>query len=131
MNEYAQRITVICPDSMRQQGNHLAAAIGESVEDLATFDIAPEFELDGIGYTAITTIVSPVALVKAGNPLVRPYFDEQDSIDMVLAEQGREAVRFFGHDAVDFAGQIVVFLDKGLEVMQEHGFTLKQPDIEI
>jgi len=97
-SEYTSDLLVICPESKSDIANHLAAAIGESSEDLTTFDNTA-FK-DGLGnkYHIVIARVKPVALDKAGNVLVRPSWDADSDIDLVKAGEAQALIQWDFND---------------------------------
>lgn len=58
--EYTRTITIACPESLFTEANHLACLMGESANDINTFNNAHWQDASGNKYGVIHTVVKPI-----------------------------------------------------------------------
>lgn len=86
MTNFVYRLSVATPLSLIPQANQLAAYLGGSEADLATFTNA-RFERDGVDYCFIATVVTATALARVAAPQALPDF-----VDAQLLYQALQAL---------------------------------------
>lgn len=77
---------VVCPDSVKSDGNHLACAVGKSMDDLLTFDKAPRATKGAGQYRWCNAQVSETFFDKLTQPVTRPAYDTESQIDLQAAQ---------------------------------------------
>ena len=89
------RYTVAVPEQHLAKANELAMVFGLSLHDKNTYTKLKYADADGNLY-AVASFLAPDTMVsRVETDLVRPMWDEENQdIDMALAEQGRAVVAF-------------------------------------
>lgn len=90
---WVRNLSVVCPESLVEDANHLAGAIGMSLEDSKTFK-ALDWEKDGVKYSAIQTLLKPAGVDALGSEVVRPDYDTDSVIDLVKAANAQGLITF-------------------------------------
>ena len=67
MTEYIYQLSVSVPESLTECANHLAAYLGGSEADLQTYTNA-RYELDGVDYHFLATVITAGALQRVAAP---------------------------------------------------------------
>ena len=87
------RYTVAVPEQHLEKANHLAMALGLSINDKNTYTNLKYTDVDGNLYAVASFIASSATASKADAPLERPEWDvENEDIDMELAEHAKTLV---------------------------------------
>lgn len=82
-------LAVICPVSIKNDANQLAATLGLSMSELETFT-APTYEdADGDAYCISFGGVSSTFKLAVQQPLVRPEYDTEEVIDLAAASNAQ------------------------------------------
>ena len=92
------RITAAASATIIDAANQYAMCIGQSAAEIDTYQGLNWQDAEGNLYAATSFMVRPEWLVAAQEPLVRPAWDTTGIVDMVLAEQGQAALRFWSPD---------------------------------
>ena len=85
---YINTITSACPVSMLDEGNHMAACLGESMHDLETYGRVLRQDADGNQYAVCSTVATNAILFKSAGAAVRPAYDTDNQIDLDKANAG-------------------------------------------
>ena len=67
--QYKHRVTIVVPEALITKANHLACLMGESAEDVNTFNQATWRDTSGSLYAVASTVVKPVFLESATGTL--------------------------------------------------------------
>ena len=95
------RYTVAVPEQHLSKANELAMVFGLSLHDKNTYTELKYVDADGNLYSVASFLAPDTMVERVETDLVRPMWDEENQdIDMALAEQGK-AVVAFGVASVD------------------------------
>lgn len=104
MTDFVLRVTIICPEQMRDDANNLAAVLGFSAADLNTFG-APDYQ-DAMGnlYSVASTLARATFPSNATSALVRPAWDASDeavtyAVNMAGANRAQRALVIYNPEA--------------------------------
>ena len=86
------RITIACPEELISDANQLSMVLGLTVNDVNTYGTPTHQDEDLVLYSAASFLASQVWIDKAKSPLVRPRWDEDNSIDMVAAKRAQQVL---------------------------------------
>jgi len=89
---YINQITTACPVSMLDEGNHMAACLGESIHDLNTYGRVLRQDSNGVQYAICSTSATNAILAKSAGAAVRPAYDTDNAIDLDKANAGLQAL---------------------------------------
>ena len=93
------RITVACPEALRDDANDLAMVLAFSEADANTYGALNWQDADGNLYAAASFIARPEWIMGAQSPLVRPEWDaEPYTISMAAANRAQAALVFWAGD---------------------------------
>ena len=85
---YINTITSACPVTMLDEGNAMAACLGESIHDLNTYGRVLRQDADGVQYAICSTVATNAILFKSSGAAVRPAYDTESAIDLDKANAG-------------------------------------------
>ena len=88
------RLTIACPDALRDDANNLAMALGYRPNDAGTYVGLNWQDADGNLYACASLIVSDTFVSKAQSTLSRPAWDVDNIIDMDAARRAQAALVF-------------------------------------
>ena len=88
------RLTIACPDALRDDANNLAMVLGYGPSDAETYVALNWQDADGNLYACASLIVSDTFVSKAQSTLSRPAWDVDNIIDMDAARRAQAAVVF-------------------------------------
>lgn len=95
MSEYSHTVTIVVPERLIPQSNHLACIMGESAADLKTFKVPAWQDAEGNLYAVASTVVKPVFLGAASGSL--PQSPEHAfAADRELAQQALDTLNQTG-----------------------------------
>ncbi len=128
------RLTVACPDALRDDANHLAMVLAFSAADALTYGALNWQDADGNLYAAASFVALPEWIVGATQPLQRPKWDSEEIIDMEAAGRAQVALVVWlgGEEPVPAAVPdklTVVAGDDGLAALGMMGMT-PVPDVK-
>lgn len=89
---YINTITSACPVSLIDEGNHMAACLGESIHDLQTYGRVLRQDADGNKYAICSTVATNAILFKSAGAATRPAYDTDNAIDLDKANAGLSAL---------------------------------------
>ena len=92
ITKYIHTVTAACPVSMLDEGNHMAACLGESIHDLETYGRVLRQDADGNQYAICSTVATNAILFKSAGAAARPAFDTDELIDLDKANAGLAAL---------------------------------------
>ena len=111
---YINTITTACPVTILDEGNNMAACLGESIHDLNTYGRVLRQDSDGVQYAICSTVATNAILFKSAGAAVRPAYDTDNLIDLDKANAGLQALVIYpqgeltGHALPD---QITAYLN--------------------
>ena len=88
------RLTIACPDVLRDDANNLAMALGYRPDDAGTYVGLNWQDADGNLYACASLIVSDTFTTAAQSGLQRPSWDTDNIIDMDAARRAQAALIF-------------------------------------
>jgi hypothetical protein len=123
------RLTVSCPEALRDDANQLAMVLAFSEADANTYGALSWQDSEGNLYAAVSFIAQPEWIAGATNTLQRPEWDTGEIIDMDAAERAQAALMVWlgGDDPIPQASTdklTVVAGDDGLAALAAMGLTL-------
>jgi len=119
------RYTVAVPEQHLSKANELAMVFGLSLHDKNTYTELKYVDADGNLYSVASFLAPDTMVERVETDLVRPMWDEENQdIDMALAEQGK-AVVAFGVASVDTISANIN--DDSLVAVSELGLSRYEP----
>ena len=88
------RLTIACPEALRDDANQLAMVLGYGPDDALTYGGLNWQDSDGNLYAAASLIVSDTFTTAAQSGLQRPAWDTDNIIDMAGANRAQAALVF-------------------------------------
>jgi len=88
------RLTIACPDALRDDANNLAMVLGYGLGDALTYGALNWQDADGNLYTCASLPVSDTFTSTAQSPLQRPAWDTDNIISMAAANRAQAALVF-------------------------------------
>ena len=88
------RITIACPDALRDDANNLAMVLGFGPDDVQTYVALNWQDADGNLYACASLIVSDTFTTTAQSPLQRPAWDTDNHVNMDAARRAQAALVF-------------------------------------
>ena len=124
------RLTIACPDALRDDANNLAMALGYRPDDAGTYVGLNWQDADGNLYACASLIVSDTFTTAAQSGLQRPSWDTDNIIDMDAARRAQAAL-VFSLEAVEVAPDKLTACagDNALAVLAAMGLTQVEEDV--
>ena len=88
------RLTIACPDAMRDDANNLAMVLGFGAPDALTYSALNWQDADGNLYAAASLPVGAAFITVAQTALQRPAWDADNHISMAAANRAQAALVF-------------------------------------
>ena len=88
------RLTIACPDALRDDANQLAMALGYRPDDAGTYVGLNWQDADGNLYACASLIVSDTFTTAAQSGLQRPSWDTDSHVNMAGANRAQSALVF-------------------------------------
>ena len=88
------RITIACPEALRDDANHFAMALGSGPAEALTYGSLNWLDTAGNLYACASLIVSDTFVSKAQSTLSRPAWGVDNIIDMAGANRAQAALVF-------------------------------------
>ena len=88
------RLTIACPEALRDDANQLAMVLGYGPDDAETYVALNWQDAGGNLYACASLIVSDALVSKAQSTLYRPAWDVDNIIDMDAARRAQAALVF-------------------------------------
>lgn len=121
MGEYRHRMTVIVPENMIEEANHLALIAGESPDDINTFKDSNWQDINGYKYAICSAAIKPIVLSLLGTPLTDSVLTAE-GVNLELAQAALDLVVLYEEDDILNLNHITIAIDKDpLEVLQALG----------
>ena len=118
------RITIACPDALRDDANNLAMVLGYGSSDAETYVALNWLDTAGNLYACASLPVSDTFTTAAQSGLQRPAWDVDNIIDMDAARRAQAAL-VFSLEAVEVAPDNLTACvgDDGLATLAAMGLT--------
>ena len=88
------RLTIACPDALRDDANNLAMVLGYRPDDAETYVGLNWQDAGGNLYACASLIVSDAFTTTAQSPLQRPAWDTDIHVNMAAADRAQAALVF-------------------------------------
>ena len=88
------RITIACPDTLRDDANNLAMVLGYGPDDAETYVALNWLDTAGNLYACASLIVSDAFTTAAQSGLQRPAWDTDSHVNMAAADRAQAALVF-------------------------------------
>ena len=88
------RLTIACPDALRDDANQLAMVLGYGPDDAQTYVYLNWQDVDGNLYACASLPVSDTFTSTAQSPLQRPVWDTDNTVNMAGANRAQAALVF-------------------------------------
>ena len=88
------RLTIACPDALRDDANNLAMVLGFGPDDVQTYVALNWHDVDGNLYACASLPVSDTFTTTAQSGLQRPAWDTDSAISMAAANRAQAALVF-------------------------------------
>ena len=88
------RLTIACPDAMRDDANQLAMVLGYGPDDVATYGPLNWQDTDDNLYACSSLPVGPLFTTVAQTALQRPEWDTDNHVNMAGANRAQAALVF-------------------------------------
>jgi len=88
------RLTIACPEALRDDANQLAMVLGYGPDDAETYVALNWHDVGGNLYACASLIVSDTFTTAAQSGLQRPAWDTDNIIDMAGANRAQAALAF-------------------------------------
>ena len=88
------RITIACPDALRDDANNLAMILGYGPDDAATYVALNWQDAGGNLYACASLVVSDAFTTAAQSGLQRPAWDTDSHVNMDAARRAQAALVF-------------------------------------
>ena len=126
------RLTIACPEALRDDANNLAMALGYRPDDAGTYVGLNWQDADGNLYACASLIVSDTFTTAAQSGLQRPSWDTDNIIDMDAARRAQAAL-VFSLEAVEVAPDKLTACagDDALAVLAAMGLTQVEVEVEV
>jgi len=88
------RLTIACPEALRDDANQLAMVLGYGPDDVQTYVALNWQDAGGNLYACASLIVSDTFTSAAQSPLQRPAWDTDSHVNMTAANRAQAALVF-------------------------------------
>ena len=88
------RLTIACPEALRDDANQLAMVLGYGPDDAETYGELNWLDTAGNLYACASLIVSDTFTTTAQSPLQRPAWDIDNTVNMAGAGRAQAALVF-------------------------------------
>ena len=126
------RITIACPDALRDDANQLAMVLGYGPSDAETYVALNWHDVDGNLYACASLIVSDAFTTAAQSGLQRPSWDTDSHVNMDAARRAQAAL-VFSLEAVEVAPDKLTACvgDDALATLAAMGLTQVEVDVAV
>jgi len=126
------RLTIACPDALRDDANNLAMALGYRPDDAGTYVGLNWQDADGNLYACASLIVSDTFVSKAQSTLSRPAWDVDNIIDMDAARRAQAALVFSLTPVTAMPDKLTACAgDDALAVLAAMGLTQVEVEVDV
>ena len=124
------RLTIACPDALRDDTSNLAMILGYGPDDAATYGGLNWQDVDGNLYACASLPVSDTFTSAAQSPLQRPSWDTDNHVNMAGANRAQAALVFSPTPVAAMPDKLTACVgDDALAVLAAMGLT--QVEIEV
>jgi len=118
------RITIACPDALRDDANQLAVVLGYGPSDAETYGELNWQDAGGNLYACASLIVSDTFTSAAQSPLQRPAWDTDSHVNMAGAYSAQAALVFSLTPVTAMPDKLTACVgDEGLATLAAMGLT--------
>jgi hypothetical protein len=126
------RITIACPDALRDDVNHFAMALGSGPADALTYGELNWQDAEGNLYACASLVVSDAFTTAAQSGLQRPSWDVDNIIDMDAARRAQAALLFSLTPVTAMPDKLTACAgDDALAVLAAMGLTQVEADVGV
>ena len=126
------RITIACPEALRDDANQLAMVLGYSPSDAGTYGSLNWLDTAGNLYACASLIVSDTFVSTAQSTLPRPAWDVDNIIDMDAARRTQDALVFSLTPVAAMPDKLTACAgDNPLAVLAAMGLTQVEVDVGV
>jgi len=126
------RLTIACPDALRDDANNLAMALGYRPDDAGTYVGLNWQDADGNLYACASLIVSDTFTTTAQSGLQRPSWDVDNIIDMDAARRAQAALVFSLTPVTAMPDKLTACAgDDALAVLAAMGLTQVEVEVDV
>jgi hypothetical protein len=86
--------------------NQLALAVGETADDVHTFEQADYTTAEGIRYAVCSTVAKPVVIELATSPLAAPA--HAPTVDLTAAQRVQNTLQIYNGDPLELDGTAMI-----------------------
>ena len=124
------RLTIACPEALRDDANQLAMVLGYGPDDALTYSGLNWQDADGNLYTCASLSVSDTFTTAAQSGLQRPAWDTDNIIDMAGANRAQAALVFSLDPVAAMPDKLTACVgDDALVVLAAMGLTQVEVDV--
>jgi len=124
------RLTIACPEALRDDANQLAMVLGYGPDDAETYVALNWHDVGGNLYACASLIVSDTFTTAAQSGLQRPAWDTDNIIDMAGANRAQAALAFSLTPVTAMPDKLTACAgDDALAVLAAMGLTQVEVDI--
>lgn len=110
IGEYKHRLTLVVPEAMMINANHLALVAGESPDDINTFMAANWQDVAGNKYAVCSAAVKPIVLSMFGQPVADSGLTA-DGANFTAAQRAMDAAILYSDNLSATPSHIVIAID--------------------
>ena len=126
------RLTIACPEALRDDANNLAMALGYRPDDAGTYVGLNWQDADGNLYACASLIVSDTFTTAAQSGLQRPSWDTDNIIDMDAARRAQAALVFSLDPVAAMPDKLTACVgDDALAVLAAMGLTQVEVEVDV
>ena len=124
------RLTIACPDALRDDANNLAMVLGYGPDDAETYGELNWQDVNGNLYACASLTVSDTFTTAAQSGLQRPAWDTDSHVNMAAANRAQAAL-VFSLEAVEVAPDKLTACagDDALATLAAMGLTRVEVDV--
>jgi hypothetical protein len=124
------RLTIACPEALRDDANQLAMVLGYGPSDALTYGELNWQDAGGKLYACASLIVSDAFTTAAQSGLQRPSWDTDSHVNMAGANRAQAALMFSLTPVTAMPDKLTAFAgDDALSVLAAMGLTQVEVDI--
>ena len=125
------RITIACPEDLRDDANELAMVLGYGPEDAQTYGALNWQDAEGNLYACASLPVSDVFTTAAQSALQRPEWDTDNLVNMTWAGRAQAALVFSPVPVLALPDKLTACVgDDGLAVLTAMGLGPEVQEVE-
>jgi len=126
------RLTIACPDALRDDANNLAMVLGYRPDDAETYVGLNWRDAGGNLYACASLIVSDAFTTTAQSGLQRPAWDTDNTVNMAGANRAQAALVFSLDPVAAMPDKLTACAgDNALAVLAAMGLTQVEVEVEV